>query len=130
MSQHDAEAVRAAYATLAEGDAEPYLALFDERGEFVEPDSMPYGGTYRGHEGLTDLFAAIDQTWDGLHFEVQQVLDAGDHLVVISRARGRARATGRTIDEVVTEVLRMKAGKIVSSRSSVDTARVLAALAA
>ncbi len=128
MSQQDVEAVRAAYAAIGEGDMDPYLTLFDEQGAFTEPSSLPYGGTYRGHAGLDELFGKLDEHWEGLAFDVQKVLDAGDHVIVISRVSGRARATGRTFAEPITEVLEMRGGKIADSHSRLDTARLLEAL--
>lgn len=128
MSQADVDAVASAYAAINAGDAGPYLELFDQEGEFRESSSLPYGGTYHGHEGLDRLFALLDEYWESLSFDVGRILDAGDSLVVVSRVSGRARKTGGTFDEPIVEVLRMRDGKIVSSHAYLDTARLLQAL--
>jgi uncharacterized protein len=129
MSQQDVKAVRTAYQAINDGNMDPYLAIFDaENGEFTEAASLPYGGTYKGHAGLDELFAKLDECWEDLTFNVEKILDAGDHVVVISRVSGRAKATGRRMEEPITEVLEMRDGKIVSSHSRLDTARLLQAL--
>src|SRR4051794_30641297 len=106
----NAEAVRTAYDAMNEGDMGPYLALFDEHGQFREPSSLPYGGTHRGHAGLHELVGAIDELWADTRYQVDDLVAAGDLVVVLGRVGARSRMTGDEIDEPLVEVLRFRDG--------------------
>jgi len=128
VPQDNVDAVRVAYEAINRGDMGPYLALFHEDGVFQEPASLPYGGTYRGHDGLQQLFDTLDASWESLEFDVQKFLDAGEHVVILTRVRALARSTGKQCEVPLVEVLTMRDGKIVRSEAHSDTARLLDAL--
>jgi ketosteroid isomerase-like protein len=128
VSQTKVEAVRTAYNALNEGDMGPYLALFDEEGEFREPPSLPYGGSHHGHDGLLRLVGALDELWEGTTYQVDTLVAEDDYVIVLGRVRSRSRRTGDEIDEPMIEVLRFRNGKIVSAHAHADTARFLQAL--
>jgi ketosteroid isomerase-like protein len=124
----NADAVRVAYNAMDHGDMGPYFALFDDEAEFREPGSLPYGGTYHGHDGLQRLVGVIGELWDETHFEIDELLEAGDYVVVVARVRSRSRNTGDEVDQPIVEVLRFRNGKIISAQAQTDTARFLQAL--
>jgi ketosteroid isomerase-like protein len=128
VSQQNVDSIRDAYAALNRGDAGPYFELFDEQGEFCEPASLPYGGTHHGHDGLQQLMGAIDELWGETQYHIDELLDAGEIVVVVGRVQSRARRTGHEIDEPLVEVLRFRDGKITSAHAHADTARFLQAL--
>jgi ketosteroid isomerase-like protein len=43
------------YETAARGAADEMLALMDDDIRIVLPEALPYGGTYRGKQGVRDL---------------------------------------------------------------------------
>jgi ketosteroid isomerase-like protein len=128
MSQENLDAVRGAYEALNQGNAEAVLGAIHDEMEFREPESLPYGGTYRGPQGMGELFEALASNWDELHLEIEQLLDAGDWAVVLGRLQGRSKATGEQVDEPYVEVLRFRDGKAIEGRIQMDTTRVLRAL--
>lgn len=46
------------------GDAEGFLDVFHPDAEVLEPDYLPYGGTYRGREEFLALWAKASQIVD------------------------------------------------------------------
>jgi ketosteroid isomerase-like protein len=128
MSQDNVDAVRMAYEAINSGDPNRVLEAVHEEMEFHEPASLPYGGTYRGPEGMGKLFGALAENWDGLHLEIEELLDAGDCVAVRARLQGRSRSTGSEIDEPYIELLRFREGKAVAGWIQMDTAKVLQAL--
>lgn len=128
MSQENVDAVRMAYEAINSGDPSPVLEAVHEEMEFQEPASLPYGGTYRGPDGMGQLFSALAENWDGLHLEIEELLDAGDCVVIRARLQGRSRSTGSDVDEPYLELLRFREGKAVAGWIQTDTARVLQAL--
>lgn len=127
MSADNLSAVRTAYDAINRGD-EAILGMFDEEMIFTEPASLPWGGTYHGPEGMGALFASLAEHWDGLHLEIEDLLDMGDDVVVKARVQGTSRKTGREIDLPYLEILTLRDGKAVAGRIEMDTAKVLEVL--
>jgi ketosteroid isomerase-like protein len=128
MSQESLDAVRMAYEAINSGDPSPVLSAVHDEMEFHEPASLPYGGTYRGSEGMGQLFIALADSWDGLHLEIEELIDAGDCVAIRGRLQGRSKSTGSEVDEPYLEVLRFREGKVVAGWIQMDTAKILQAL--
>jgi ketosteroid isomerase-like protein len=64
----------------------------------VEPD------TYRGPEGVRRWFDAWGGTMDEVRFDVDELLDAGDRVVAVSRMVARSHTTGLEVEQPVTLV--------------------------
>jgi ketosteroid isomerase-like protein len=128
MSQDIADIVRGAYDAINRGDGASVLGLVHDDMEFHEPGSLPYGGVYRGPEGLGRLFGALAEHWDDLYLGIDEILDAGDAAVVRGRVQARSKATGAAVDEPYLEILRFRDGKLAEGFIHMDTARLLAAL--
>jgi ketosteroid isomerase-like protein len=128
MSQESVDAVRIAYDAINSGDPSPFLEAVHQEMEFHEPASLPYGGTYRGPDGMGQLFSALAENWYGLHLEIEELLDAGDCVVIRARHQGRSKSTGRQVDEPYLEVLRFREGQAIAGWIQIDTAKLLQAL--
>lgn len=62
--------------------------------------------------------------------EADHTLEAGEHVVMLGRFRGRSRATGREFAVELCHVWRVVEGRITWFRNYVDTAALLRALRA
>lgn len=93
--------------------------------------SLPYGGTWRGHRGLADFFAAMSRTWATFDLAEQEFLAATDTTaVVLTRVRARARATGRALAFPILQTVTVGDGRITEVRPFYwDTAAVMDACA-
>jgi ketosteroid isomerase-like protein len=127
MSADNVRAVRMSYEAVGRGDSAA-LDAFGSDMRFVAPASLPWGGTYNGPEGMGRLFTALVEHWDDLRLEIEQLLDAGDDVIVMGRLQGISRQTTRRIDLPYLEVLTLRDGKIVAGRIEMDTAKALDAL--
>jgi ketosteroid isomerase-like protein len=122
MSQENVEIVR----TLAEGfrhrQHERAFEFYDPEIEWdasrfadVNPD---IGGVYHGHEGVRNYWRNWLSAWSDLHFEIQDVVDAGDDVVLLIRDQ---RQWGRH-SGIATEVppyamvFTIRGGKVVRWR--------------
>lgn len=121
MSQHDVETVRSAYDAFNRKDIAAVLAVYDPEIEWTEAGGgRSPSGTFRGPENVANqVFAAVPQNFDDFGAEPEQVIDAGDHIVVVGRFRGKAKS-GATLDAPFVHVQRMRNGKIVSFRNFVE----------
>jgi len=112
-------AAEAAY--LAAGG--PGEASFDVLAPFFAPDvelyqagALPYGGTWRGHEGMTRFFLAMGRTWETFDMVDQEFLATGETSVVLTQVRARARATGRELSFPILQTVTVKDGRITEVR--------------
>jgi uncharacterized protein len=105
-------------------DVPAMLEFLDPQIEWRGPDSLPWGGTFRGHDGFHEFFARVGDRIAEFRREKQQYLDAGERVVVLLRSIARAKGgTGWDLPEV--HVWTVRGGKAVSFDNYVDTAIVL-----
>ena len=72
-------------------DIPAMLEFLDPHIEWRGPESLPWGGTFRGHDGFREFFAIVADRIAEFRREKQQYLDAGERIVVLLRSIGRAK---------------------------------------
>jgi len=109
------------------GERNSMLAMVDEDAVAVVPDTMPNGGTYRGHAGIGAMLDSWEEAWDPFSVELGEVEDAGDAAIASVVQRGRGRASGVEVELALQWLVRERAGKLVYWRlcESVEEARRL-----
>jgi ketosteroid isomerase-like protein len=108
-------------------DVPAMLEFLDPQIEWRGPESLPWGGTFRGHDGFREFFAIVVDQIAEFRREKQQYREAGGRVVVLLRSVGRPKGgTGWDLPEV--HVWTVRHGKAVSMDNYVDTAIVLRAL--
>ena len=88
---------------------------------------IPYGGAYKGRDGVGDFFTKIGAAVDVLTWEPKHVLPAGDEVVATGHWTGKAKPTGRTFAADWAMVFGVRNGEITTFCVVEDTARVAAA---
>ena len=124
MSKENVELVRAVYAAFAAGDVPGVLGRMSPDIVWNEAENFPYAdrNPYVGPEAvLTGVFGRIGTEWDGFTVVPEEMLDAGETVVVLGRYRGTYRATGRALDAQLVHVWRLEDGKVVRFHQYVDT---------
>ncbi|HYD14581.1 MAG TPA: nuclear transport factor 2 family protein [Allosphingosinicella sp.] len=124
MSQENVELVQAVYAAFGEGDVPGVLGRMSPDIVWNEAENFPYAdrNPYLGPEAvLTGVFARIGTEWDGFTVVPEDMLDAGDTVVVLGRYKGTYRATGRALDAQLVHVWRVEDGKVVRFQQYTDT---------
>jgi ketosteroid isomerase-like protein len=79
------------------------------------PDHV--GEAYRGHEGIVRAAERWIEPFEWLLIELEQIVDAGDRLVSIHRARSKARYTGIEFDTPLAYLWTFRDGKVIHFRS-------------
>ncbi|WP_067464229.1 nuclear transport factor 2 family protein [Nocardia amamiensis] len=113
----------------------PGAASFDLLAPFFSPtvvlyqaESLPYGGTWRGHEGMERFFLAMSDTWAKFDLLDQRFLTTGDAMVVHTEVHARARATGRELYFAILQTIIFADGRIAEVYPFYwDTAAIAAA---
>ena len=121
MSQNT-DAVRAVHEAFQRGDIPGLLETLADDVEWVVPESLPWGGSFRGREGVGEFFAQLPEYFDELIVNVDELLDAGDAVVDVGHFSGTAKG-GRELDDIpYVFIWRMKDGTASSFREYGDTA--------
>jgi ketosteroid isomerase-like protein len=114
MSQEDVERIRQAYESYARrGDISLVLSLIAPECEIHDVPTIPDPEVHRGPEGFVRSQAKFAEVFEDLRVEAEQVVDAGDQVLVLARARGRERSVGVQLTAAVAAVWTMRAGKAI-----------------
>ena len=127
MSQQNVEIVRTCLGAFAKGNLDAVFAASDPGIELQVSDAyFDAPRTYRGHEGMRELFAAQAEVFDPSRLEPEEFLDAGTHVLVIARAGGLARGSGVEVMGRFGHLWTVREEKIVHFKEFKDPAEALA----
>ena len=117
MLQENVEIVRRVYDAAQSRDSATVFALYDPEVEWDwsrHPISSMIGDSvYRGHQGLRDFFRDFREVWEQMDWSVREILDGGDHVVVLVDQRTRGRTSGAQVIASAVSVWTVQAGRIV-----------------
>ena len=112
----------------ATGDFEPLRPYFAADFVLHQAEGLPFGGVWRGHDGLRRFFAEMSRTWAVFELGEQAFLSTTSPLVVLTNVRARARATGRELAFPILQTITVADGRITEVRPFYwDTAAIAAA---
>jgi ketosteroid isomerase-like protein len=100
---------------------------FDPDIELYQTDLLPWGGRYQGRKGAASFFEKLIANVH-LAVTVERLIDAGDHVVYVGRARGKTTESRNAFDVAEVHVWTLRNGKVVRLQSFVDTPAMLTAL--
>ena len=110
MSEENVEIVRRAFAyeVYGVGDRAEAEAIFDPH---VVMNPIDEGPSY-GPDGMRYDWERWASAFDDLRVTVEEIIDAGDQVVVVAHHEGRGRASGVEVDTRFYEVYRLREGKV------------------
>ena len=117
MSEENLEIVRRVYEAVARRDTAAVLAAYDPDVEWDFSRSL-WGdltgrAVYRGLEDLRAFYREWYEAWGKYDEAVQELIDAGEHVIVVATGRGRGRASGAEVGWTQYGVWTLREGKIV-----------------
>src|SRR5271168_3411380 len=90
MSQQEADRLRAAFRSLEEtGDYDPDWFAPDVRWHLRA--DLPDSETLFGVDRLSRFFEEWTSAFEEHHFELEELLEAGDYVIIVMRLHGRLR---------------------------------------
>jgi uncharacterized protein len=120
VSEQRIDLVRRGYEAWNSGDRNWVLEHMAEDVEWVPPPEDPETRHYHG-------FAGVQEFWNGwraavgeLHFEPQEFIDAGDHVVVRAVRSGVGEQSGLEISDTVFQVYTFEDEKCVRVQEFYD----------
>jgi steroid delta-isomerase-like uncharacterized protein len=134
MSAHENAALaRRIYQLFSDDKLDDALELVAED---VEAVLVPFGQTFHGREGFTGFMQGFKGAFPDIRISVTNQVATDDQVVSEFTARGTHTgplqtpagaipATGRTVDLIVCEVMRVKNGRITSLHNYQDAASIM-----
>jgi ketosteroid isomerase-like protein len=103
MSQENVEIVRRVYEAAVRRDAATVLALYDPDVQWDGSRSrwsevLPGNSVWRGHAEMRESFRAYYEAWDDLEDTVEELIDAGNHVISVTNTRARGRSSGTEVE--------------------------------
>src|ERR1700745_2095872 len=96
--EKNVQVVKDFFAAIGSGDKQRLLALVAEDIEWIIPgEDWPLAGTHRGHAGLNNLLQKANETVETSYLEPPEFIAQGDRVLVVGFARGKIKATNRTV---------------------------------
>lgn len=127
MSLADVEVVRQMAEAWRRNDNEAWLALWDEAAEFYPLRSQLEGEPYRGREGLRKFMTALEEDWEYVRFEVDEIRDAGEQVLALARFHALGRASRVELDYPIGIMLTVERGLVVYARFYSDAREAIEA---
>lgn len=109
--------VRRFYDLVASADWAEAQAMLDDDFVIYEPESLPYGGEWRGKDAFQRLFSFVMDFWRDPHVEWNGLVGDGQHVVALLTLSVTVKTTGARIVMPLTEVTTvLPSGKIAAMR--------------
>lgn len=127
MSTSDLEIVRNLYDAFARRDLDTIREAIHPDFTMEQSDVLPWGGRRKGPDGffafLGSLLSHVDTT-----VEIEDLIDAGDHIVEIGHTHGKVLTHGTPFRVREVHAWQLVDGKLSSYRVFADVPAILAAL--
>ena len=121
------DAVRNIYAAFAAGDIPALLELFDPAIEWVAAENSPLAdrSPYRGlNQVVEGVLTRIGLEFPGLAIQIDELLDAGNKVVMLGRYHAVRKATGKEFHAQVAHVWTIAGGRASKFQQYLDTYQV------
>ena len=118
MSEENVDRMRRAFEAWERDDRPKAEALLRESfAPDFEMHPLYLDKVYRGVEGMWAMLADVRETWEDYRFELEEILDWDDHVLVMGRILGRGAASGVPINQPLAILFTFRDDKAVRGRS-------------
>ena len=113
MSEENVEIIRNVFAMIDRGDAQAWDLLppdfvIDLSRRLIDPVVL------RGPDEMRAFYRDLDASWaDGARVEVEELIDAGDKVLVLIRFSGRGKTSGAEVEALVWNLWTFRDGEPV-----------------
>ena len=128
MSEELVQLVEKGYEAWNSGDRDWVLDHMAEDVEWITPEEDPDPGTYHGHEGIEQYWSQWRAAVGQLSFKIEEMIDAGDSVVVVARRQGRGEHSGLEVSDRVIQVYEFEGDKCSRVREYYDRDAALSSI--
>ena len=120
------EIIQEVYKNFGQGNVAGVLAHFDKDVVWERPGvpDIPFGGTFKGHEGMVKFLTLVAQNIRIKSFVPKQFLSNNDTVVVIGDDTAEVIPTGKNYTTNWIQLFTLKDGKIIGGRAYIDTLHI------
>lgn len=110
------------YRSFREKDDAAFRAICTDDLEWIQNEGFPRGATRRGADAVIEgVFRSFSNDWAEWAFPIDEVLDAGDTIIVLGRYVGKHSETGKSMTAPAAHVYDLRGGKVWRFRQFTDT---------
>jgi uncharacterized protein len=120
----NADAVKERWADFAKGDLDAATSTTDENAEIRIPETLPWGGTYKGPEGFKEMIQKFLSNFESVDPNPTAFLEAddGETVVVVVEGTGKTKS-GNELDGRSVWLYKVSDGKLTDAEFFGDTAQ-------
>ena len=125
----NANAVKERWEDFGRGDLDAAVSTTDANAEIVLPETLPWGGTYKGPEGFKEMIQKFLSNFESVDPKPTAFLEAddGETVVVIVEGVGKTKS-GNELSGRSVWLYKVSDGKLMDSEFFGDTAQARDAL--
>jgi len=112
--------MRTALVAFNSRDGAGFDALLDQNAEIVPVRAALEGITFRGPHAASQYCAAVEESWEELRWDVEEIRDLGGRVIALGHIQGRGRNSGAAIDVRGAWVADLHDGRIRRFRTYSD----------
>jgi ketosteroid isomerase-like protein len=127
MSQENVEILRRAMPESAPANPEDLFSILDENVEWDYVGAFPEIQTAHGPAEVREFLREWSEAFDDFSFQAEEMVDAGDSVVVRVHQSGRGKETGAQVKSDAWQVFTLRDGKVAHCRGYDTKAQALAA---
>ena len=127
MSQENVQRTRRALQAFNRHDVEALVGLSSPDTELVTLRAAMEGTSYRGPDAWLAAFRDFDESWEDLHYDVEEFREGGDSVLALGTLHGRGRGSGIEVQMSLAYLVRFENGTIRSFRTYNDRSEALEA---
>jgi ketosteroid isomerase-like protein len=117
MSKENMDIVRRTYEATNGGDYDTAESYIHPEIEFHTYGRSPEAGVYRGKEAVREYNEGLFQRFESIRFELEELVDAGDRVVVVTTQRAKPKGSQQEMNVRVAEVWTIREGLLAERRS-------------
>jgi ketosteroid isomerase-like protein len=126
--ESNVEIMRTALEAFNSRDGARFDALLDGRAEIVPVRAAVDGTTFRGPDAASQYCTAVEESWQALRWEVEEIRDLGGQVIALGRIQGRGRDSGAGLDVRGAWVADLRDGLITRFQTYSDRAAAIKAV--
>jgi ketosteroid isomerase-like protein len=125
----NADAVKERWADFGKGDLDGAVSTTEESAEIVLPETLPWGGTYKGPDGFKEMIQQFLSNFESVDPKPTAFLEADDGETVIVTVEGVGTTkSGNELSGRSIWLYKVDGGKLTYAEFFGDTAQALEAL--
>jgi uncharacterized protein len=120
----NAEAVKERWGDFANGDIDGAVSTTDENAEIRMPETLPWGGTYRGPDGFKEMIQKFLSNFESVDTNPTAFIegDDGETVVVVVEGVGKTK-TGNELRGRSVWLYKVRDGRLTDAEFFGDTAQ-------